>query len=265
MAYNPVMNDPLILIIVFLFGIMFGSFLNVVIYRLPLEKSIVKPPSSCPRCGSRIKYYDNIPILSYLLLRGKCRQCEAKISSRYPAVEFLAGALSVFAIYHFGLNLKGIETLILSLAFIAIFFIDLDYTIIPDLITLPGIVIGFAVSFAPGAFINWDQSLIGLLVGGGSFYLVGMIGQFAFKKEALGLGDVKFAAMLGAFVGWQNLLLTLVLASFFGSVIGIIVMLVQGKGRKSYIPFGPFLVVGAWISIYFGDSIFRAYLDFVGL
>ncbi len=265
MVYNHVMNDPLFLTIVFLFGIMFGSFLNVVIYRLPLEKSIVKPPSSCPRCGSRIKVYDNIPILSYLLLGGKCRACKAKIPIRYPAVEFLAGALSVFAIYHFGLNLKGIETLILSLAFIAIFFIDLDHTIIPDLITLPGIVIGFAVSFAPGAFVHWDQSLIGLLVGGGSFYLVGMIGRFAFKKEALGLGDVKFAAMLGAFVGWQNLLLTLVLASFFGSVIGIIVMLMQGKGRKSYIPFGPFLVFGAWISIYFGDSIFRAYLDFVGL
>lgn len=265
MAYNPVMNDPLILIIVFLFGIMFGSFLNVVIYRLPLEKSIVKPPSSCPQCGSRIKVYDNIPLLSYLLLAGKCRNCKAKIPIRYPVVEFLAGALSVFAIYHFGLNFKGIETLILSLAFIAIFFIDLDHTIIPDLITLPGIVIGFAVSFMPGAFVHWDQSLIGLLVGGGLFFLVGMIGQFVFKKEALGLGDVKFAAMLGAFVGWQNLLLTLILASFFGSVIGIIVMIMQGKGRKSYIPFGPFLVVGAWISIYFGDSILRAYLDYVGL
>ena len=265
MTYNLVMNDSLILAIVFLFGIMFGSFLNVVIYRLPLDKSIVKPRSSCPQCGNQIKTRDNIPILSYLLLGGKCRNCKAKIPVRYPIVEFLGGALSVFAIYHFGLSMRGFETMALSLAFIAIFYIDLDHTIIPDLITIPGSVIGFGISFIPGAFIDWRQSLIGLLIGGGLFFLVGLIGQFIFKKEALGLGDVKFAAMLGAFIGWQNLLLTLILASFFGSIIGIAAIYLQGKGRQSYIPFGPFLVLGAWISIYFGDSIFRAYLDFVGL
>ncbi len=259
------MNASLTLTIVFLFGIMFGSFINVVIYRLPRGKSLVRPGSSCPQCGNPIKFYDNIPILSYLFLGGKCRGCAERIPIRYPIVEFVAGALAVFAVHQFGLNAKGIEAMALSLAFIAIFYIDLDHTIIPDLITLPGIAVGVAVSFIPGAFVDWSQSLLGLLVGGGSFYLVGMIGQFMFKKEALGLGDVKFAAMLGAFVGWETLLLTLILASFFGSIIGIAAIYLRGKGRQSYIPFGPFLVIGAWISIFFGDAIFRAYFDFIGL
>jgi len=171
----------------------------------------------------------------------------------------------MFAFYHFGFGIRGFESAFLSLLFIAIFFIDLDHTIIPDLITLPGIAIGFGLSFIPGAFINWTGSLIGILIGGGAFFLIGTIGQFVFRKEALGLGDVKFAAMLGAFVGWQSLLLVLVIASFLGSVVGIIAIYLSGKGRRSYIPFGPFLVVGAWISIYFGHSIIRAYLDFVGL
>ena len=259
------MHNPLILIFTFLFGVNFGSFLNVVIYRLPPGKSLIKPPSSCPQCGARIRAYDNIPIVSYIVLRGRCRHCGLRIPLRYLAVELLAGVLSVFAIYHFGLNIRGFESAFLSLIFIAIFFIDLDHTIIPDLFTLPGIVIGLALSFIPGALVDWAQAFIGILVGGGAFFLVGKVGQFVFRKEALGLGDVKFAAMLGAFVGWQSLLLVLVLASFLGSVVGIALIYFSGKGRRSYIPFGPFLVVGAWITIYFGDSIIRAYLRLVGL
>jgi leader peptidase (prepilin peptidase)/N-methyltransferase len=259
------MHDPILLMIVFVFGIIIGSFLNVLIYRLPRKLSLIRPRSKCPRCDSKIKFYDNVPIFSYLILRGKCRACGGKIPFRYPVVEALAGILSVVALFHFGITLRGFEALFLSLVFIAIFFIDLEFTIIPDVFTLPGVIIGFGISFFPDGFVNWNQSLIGLLVGGGSFFLVGMLGEFLFKKEALGFGDVKFAAMLGAFLGWQNLILILILASFLGSVVGIaMIYFTRKKGKSSYIPFGPFLVAGALIAVYFGDIIIRAYLDFIG-
>ncbi len=259
------MRDPILLALVFLLGITLGSFLNVLIYRLPRRLSLIRPSSRCPRCDSKIKFYDNIPIFSYLILGGICRSCGSKISIRYPAVEASAGLLSVLALYHFGITPKGFEALFLSLIFIAIFFIDMEFTIIPDVFTLPGIIIGFGISFLPGGFVNWNQSLIGLLVGGGSFFLVGMLGEFLFKKEALGFGDVKFAAMLGAFLGWEFLILVLILASFLGSVVGIaIIYFARKKGKPHYIPFGPFLVAGAMIAIYFGNIIIRAYLDFIG-
>lgn len=259
------MHDPFILTLVTLFGLAIGSFLNVVIYRLPLGKSLIRPTSSCPQCGEPIKPYDNIPIISYIILKGRCRNCGERISPRYVLVESISGAAALLAILYFGLNVRGIETAILSFVFIAIFFIDLDHTIIPDLFTIPGIVIGLGVSFIPGAFVNWSQALLGALIGGGAFFLVGTVGRLVFRKEALGLGDVKFAAMLGAFIGWMNLLLVLVLASFFGSLVGIALIVLSKKGKRSYIPFGPFLVAGAWLTIYFGDQIIRAYLQFVGL
>ncbi len=264
--YGFTMSDPVVLAIVFIFGITFGSFLNVLIYRIPKKKSIVSPPSSCPGCGTDIRFYDNIPIISFLILGGKCRNCRGKISFRYPFIEFLAGIVSVFAIFYFGLTVKGFEAAFLSLLFIAIFFIDLDHTIIPDVFTLPGILLGFAVSFAPNSFISWDESLIGIAVGGGSFMLVGLLGEFIFKKEALGFGDVKYAAMAGAFLGWKNLLLMLIIASFLGSIIGILlIVLSRKKGKSTYIPFGPFLTAGALIAMYFGDALIQAYLDLIGL
>jgi leader peptidase (prepilin peptidase)/N-methyltransferase len=252
-------------ILVFVAGLAVGSFLNVVIYRLPRGKSIIRPGSSCPGCDAKIRFYDNIPVLSYIMLRGRCRACGVRIPVRYPVIELLAGVLPLFAVYYFGFTVMGFEAAFLSLIFIPIFYIDLDYTIIPDLFTLPGILLGVAVSLVPGSFVVWQESLIGLIVGGGSFFLVAMIGQFVFKKEALGLGDVKFAAMIGAFLGWKSLLLVMILASFFGSVVGIALILFAGKGRKAYIPFGPFLVMAAWITLYFGPVIINAYLDFVGL
>lgn len=243
-----------------------GSFLNVLIYRLPRGLSIVRPPSSCPSCGGRINYYDNIPMVSYLILRGRCRHCGCRISIRYPAVELLSGILAVAAAYRFGLGLAGIEAVFLSFVFVVIFFIDLEFTIIPDLLTIPGMIIGLGVALIPGGFVNWSQSLIGLLVGGVSFFLVGIMGQFLFKKEALGLGDVKFAGMIGAFLGWQNLVLILFTASFLGSLVGLTVIYFSGKkGRSTYIPFGPFLVAGALIAMYFGGAIIGAYLDLIGV
>lgn len=260
------MKDPVVLVPVFLFGTIFGSFINVLIYRLPRNKSIVSPPSSCPRCGSRIEFYDNIPLLSYIILGGKCRRCGQPISIRYPAVELLAGLLAVAAIYRFGLNAAGFEAVLLSFMFIAIFFIDLEFTIIPDVFTIPGMVIGLGASLLPGSLIGWSQSLVGLLVGAISFFLVGMLGRLLFRKEALGFGDVKFAGMLGAFLGWQSLILTLILASFLGSVIGIAIIVLSGrKGKSTYIPFGPFLVAGALIAMYFGNTMIRAYLHLIGV
>jgi len=259
------MHDPLILAVVFLFGTIFGSFLNVLIYRLPRDISIVKPGSHCPKCKEPVKPYDNIPILSYLILRGKCRHCGTKISPRYMLVEFLAGLLAVASVYYFGLNVKGIVAAYLSFVFVAVFFIDLEFTIIPDFFTLPGVIIGLAVSFLPGAFVGWKESLIGIAVGGGVFYLVGKLGELAFKKEAMGLGDVKFAAMLGAFLGWKSLLLIFILASFLGSVVGLSIIFFssRSKGKSTAVPFGPFLVVAATIAIYFGDIIIAVYLNFI--
>ena len=260
------MKDPVILFLVFLFGISFGSFLNVLIYRLPLKISLINPPSKCPGCDAGIRFYDNIPIVSYLILRGRCRSCGMRISPRYPIIEFLSGLLAVYAIFRFGFTIKGIEVAFLSLIFLAIFFIDLDHTIIPDVFTIPGIIIGFAVSMLPGAIIVWEQSLIGIAVGGGGFALVGILGRLIFRKEALGFGDVKYAAMVGAFLGWKNLVLMLIIASFLGSVIGItLILLSSKKGKSTYIPFGPFLTVGAWIAVYFGRDLIRAYLQLVGI
>jgi leader peptidase (prepilin peptidase)/N-methyltransferase len=260
------MNDPVILIFTALVGLAFGSFLNVLIYRIPRKKSIVSPPSSCPGCANPIKFYDNIPLISYVILKGKCRHCQTKISLIYPLIELLTAFSAVLAVYIFGLTVQGFITVYLSFVFIAVFFIDLEFTIIPDVFTLPGIIIGFAVSFIPGSFVSWSESLIGIAVGGGAFILVGIIGELIFKKEALGFGDVKLAAMFGAFLGWQKLLLILLISSFFGSVIGVIYMyLTSKKGKSSYIPYGPFLVIGAWISIYLGDLIIKSYLQFIGV
>jgi leader peptidase (prepilin peptidase)/N-methyltransferase len=179
-------------------------------------------------------------------------------------VELAAGILAVFSIYYFGLTLRGFEAIFLSFVFLAIFFIDLDFRIIPDSFTLPGIVIGLGLSFVPGAFVGWKEALIGIAVGGSAFYLVGLLGELLFKKEAMGFGDVKLAAMMGAFLGWQNLLLILILASFLGSVVGIgLVLFSRRQAGSTYIPFGPFLVLAAVIAIYAGERIIRAYLGLI--
>ncbi len=258
------MHDPFVLGFVFLFGIAFGSFANVLIYRLPLELSLVRPPSHCPKCDKEIKFYDNVPLLSYIWLGGKCRNCRTPISLRYPIVEAIAGILVVLAIFHFGFTPKGFIAAFLSLIFVPIFFIDLDHRIIPDQLDLPWIAVGFAVSFIPGAFVNWFGSLLGIVVGGGIFALVMWLGGVVFKKEAMGFGDVKLAAMMGAFLGWVNILLILVMASFLGSVVGLaLIAMTRKKGGSTYVPFGPFLVVAALIAIYWGDAIIAAYLGYI--
>ena len=240
-------------------GAIVGSFLNVCISRLPKEESIVRPGSHCPKCKTPIQYYDNIPLLSYLLLRGKCRYCQASISIQYPIVEAITALSSFFLFITYGVSLSFIFYFSFVAALIAITIIDLYHQIIPDVISLPGIVIGLLGSLIIPQITFWS-SLIGVLSGGGSLFLVATVYQWLFKREGMGGGDVKLLAMIGAFLGWKAVILTILLSSFIGSIIGITVMLIKGKDFKYAIPFGPFLALGAVISLFFGESLIHWYL-----
>ena len=244
----------------FLMGLCIGSFLNVCIYRLPAAKSIVHPRSMCPHCDFLIPFYDNIPVLSYLWLKGKCRRCKAKIPMRYPTVELLGGLFALGAYLRFGL---GIETLIYYLfiaALLVVTFIDIDHRIIPDVITLPGIPICFAASFALSA-ITYKDALLGILIGGGSLFLVAWVYSIITKKEGMGGGDIKLLAMMGAIVGWQGVFFTIFVASLVGTLAGLAVMLQSRKGMKLAVPFGPFLSIGAITYIFFGNQLVNWYFN----
>ena len=241
-------------LILFIFGSCIGSFLNVCIYRVPNSKSIVYPPSACPGCNTPIRFYDNIPIISFLLIRGKCRSCQAVISIRYPLVELMAGLFAVCAFLKFGLTIEALISYIFIASLIVITFIDIDHRIIPDAISLPGIPIGFAASFF-SPVITYLESLIGILVGGGSLLLVAWVYGLITHKEGMGGGDIKLLAMIGAFVGWQGVLLTIFLSSAIGTLCGLLVMIRSRKNMKLAIPFGPFLAMGAMIHIFFGNEL----------
>jgi leader peptidase (prepilin peptidase)/N-methyltransferase len=240
-------------------GAIVGSFLNVCISRLPKEESIVRPGSHCPKCKTPIRFYDNIPLLSYLLLRGKCRYCQASISIQYPIVEAITALSSFFLFITFGVSLSFFYYFSFVAALIAITVIDLYHQIIPDVISLPGIVIGLLGSLVIPQITFWS-SLIGVLSGGGSLFLVATVYQWLFKREGMGGGDVKLLAMIGAFLGWKAVILTIFLSSFIGSIIGITVMLIKGKDFKYAIPFGPFLALGAVISLFLGENLISWYL-----
>lgn len=255
-------NDIITYGIAFLFGSAIGSFLNVCIYRMPRNISIVFPSSRCPSCNTPIKPLDNIPVLSYLLLGGRCRVCKAKIAFRYPLVEFLNASLYVLVVWRYGLNWDAVIYCVFCSALIVITFIDLDFQIIPDRISLPGIPIGLiAGSFLlPDPFIRFSAlgfkaSVIGFLVGGGLFYLVALV-----SRGGMGGGDIKMMAMVGSLTGWKSVLLTTFLGSLSGSLVGIFLMVFKGKGRKTKIPFGPFLALGSLITLFFGQEILSWYL-----
>lgn len=237
-----------------LFGLCLGSFANVCIYRIPLNKSIVHPPSSCPQCGGRIRYYDNIPVISYLFLLGRCRQCKASVSWRYPLVEILMTLLSLALFIRFGYHPQYFLFLLFAGTLLTLSFIDLDHKILPDVLTLPGIAVGWAVSFLPGG-ISWLDSLIGLVSGGGALYLVAALYARITGREGLGGGDMKLLAMIGAWLGWISLPLIVLMSSLSGAVIGSVFILVGGKGARTQIPFGPFLSLGALSYLFFGREI----------
>lgn len=253
------MTHLLFILTAFLFGSIVGSFINVCIYRLPSGISIISPGSFCPNCGSPIKPYDNLPILSYILLRGKCRNCRLPISLRYPAVEIIAASVSAALAAKFSLSPIFGAFFLFTMLLLTIAFIDLENKIIPDIISLPGIIVGLLLSLLLGQ-TSFLSSVIGTLVGGGLLYGTALATQAILKKEGMGGGDIKLLAMIGSFLGWQKTLLTLFLAVFVGSIIGGIYILASGKGKSEPIPFGPFLSLGAILSVFAGDELINSYL-----
>ena len=246
-------------IVSIIFGALIGSFLNVCIFRLPKEESIVTPGSHCPHCQKPIKFYDNVPLVSYILLNGKCRYCRESISIQYPLVEGITALVSLILFVRFGPTLSYVFYFSFIAALIVISIIDLYHQIIPDVISLPGIGVGLLASLAIPQ-IDIIDSLIGALLGGGSLFIVATLYQWLFKREGMGGGDVKLLAMIGAFLGWKAVILTILLGSLLGSVSGIIVMVLRGKDFKYAIPFGPFLSLGAVISLFYGQDLIRWYL-----
>jgi leader peptidase (prepilin peptidase)/N-methyltransferase len=247
----------------FVAGAIFGSFLNVVIYRMPRGRSIVRPPSACPECGELIRPRDNVPILSYLLLRGRCRACGVRISPRYPLVESISGVvpLLLYGAYGPGPRLAVYWPLAAVLTVLA--FIDLDERIIPDRITLPGIAVGLVAAPLLG-LTTFPQSLIGAVVGGGALYAIGFLGGLAFGKESMGGGDVKLAAMLGAFLGWRSTILLLFAAFLMGAVVGIGIIARKGRDTDRTVPFGPFIAAGALVAMVWGERILDWYRGLLG-
>ncbi len=245
--------------IIFTIGLVIGSFSNVCIYRIPRNESLVWPGSHCPKCSKQIKFYDNIPLISYIILKGKCRNCGEPIPLQYPIVELATGLFYLALYLFYGLQLIALVYMILCSVLIIISFIDLKVEIIPDTISLPFIVIGFLLSFFLRN-INPLDSMLGIITGGGSLLLVAIFGSKLFKKEAMGGGDIKLAAMIGAFFGWKLTLLSLFLSFFLGSIIGIIVLAASKDKSNNIIPFGPFIALGAMISMFWGNAIIHWYL-----
>jgi len=249
-------------IAVFIFGLCIGSFMNVCIYRLPTTQSISDPPRSmCPNCGGPIKFYDNIPVLSYLWLKGRCRHCNDPISFRYPLVEMISGLFALCAFLEFGLTLEALIYYGFIASLIVVTFIDIDHQIIPNIITLPGIPISFLATFAIPK-ITFFESILGLLLGGGALYFVGWAYYLIKKEEGMGGGDIKLLAMIGALLGWKGVFFTIFVGSALGTFSGMIMILyTRLMNMKHRIPFGPFLSIGAIIYIFYGQKIIAWYFN----
>ena len=246
-------------IIIFVIGACIGSFLNVCIYRLPAGKSIATPGSMCLKCGGKIRFYDNIPIISYLVLKGKCRQCAAPISIRYPMIELMSGLFALAVFLHFGITPAALIYYVFIATLLVITFIDIDHRIIPDVISLPGIPIFFLAAIAT-ALLTWKEALLGILIGGGILLLIALLYYALTRKEGMGMGDVKLLAMIGALVGWKGVFFTIFVSSAVGTLSGLLVMLVTRQNMKLKIPFGPFLAIGAVVYIFYGSELIRWYL-----
>jgi leader peptidase (prepilin peptidase)/N-methyltransferase len=243
-------------VILTLAGAAVGSFLNVCILRIPEGLSIVSPPSRCPHCGSAIRFYDNIPILSYLLLRGKCRDCRGRISPRYPFVEGLTAAATLLLFVQFGLTPAFFAVFVFTCTLIVITFIDLDHQIIPHAITLSGIPL-FSLLAVFGMGLSFVDSFLGIMIGAGTLYFVAVYYEALTGREGMGGGDVNLFAMLGAFFGWKALLPILLGSSLLGAVVGLSAMAIRGKDMKYAIPFGPFLCSAAFLFLFFGNDLLR--------
>lgn len=247
-------------IIIVLFGLAWGSFLNVVIYRLPRGQSLVRPPSSCPRCGKRIRAYDNIPVLSFLLLRGRCRSCGARISFVYPVVEILT-ALCFFLLYvQYSLSLHFFSSCLFASALIALGFIDYFHQILPDEITLPGLVLALIYAFFR-LDLSLRQALVGAVAGASFLLFIYAAYYFLRKKEGLGMGDVTMMLFVGAYLGWLKAFLTLIAASLAGAAVGLFLLYFRKKDLHFALPFGTFLAPAAFFSLVWGERLITAYLS----
>lgn len=260
-------------IIVFIFGSIMGSFLNVCIHRMPKSESVVWPRSHCPKCKKRIPGYDNIPFLGFIFLKGRCRFCKEKISLRYPLVELITALLFLSFFMRYGLSYNFFFYIVLASALIIATFIDISHRIVPDEVSIGGLIVGFILSSVRGVNLNpltfsfkpMLSSIFGIIVGGGVIYLTGWLFNLVYFKmlknppvndetESMGLGDVIILAMIGSFLGWPRALLTFFIAPFFGAVIGIIIMITK---KDHTMPYVPFLSLAALISIFWSDKIFR--------
>jgi leader peptidase (prepilin peptidase) / N-methyltransferase len=246
--------------IFFIYGALLGSFANVIIYRLPLGESVVKPRSHCRNCRNMVAWFDNIPIVSFLMLRGRCRHCQAQFSWRYPLVEFLMGLIFCALYLHLGFSFFLLEAIIFSFGLVTVSFIDLDHMILPDVFTLSGIVIGLV-----GAAINPDrtivEALIGVLAGGGFLWAISTIYFLLRKQEGMGGGDIKLLAWIGAVLGWQSVPFVILSSSLFGTLVGLVVMSRTKGGMQTAIPFGPYLALGALFFIFGGSQLAHAYIS----
>lgn len=280
--------------LVLIFGLLVGSFLNVVIYRLPimfkkewkddccnylkenynasiqLETSdepsapfnLIKPDSTCPKCGHKIRAWENIPVLSYLFLKAKCSNCKTAISFRYPFIEILSATLAATCAWHFGFNLAGISAIALSFALITLAWIDYDTQYLPDQIILPFLWLGLLLNL-DGTFTDINSSIIGAIAGYLSLWTVYQVFKLLTKKEGMGFGDFKLLALLGAWMGWQYLPLIIILSSLVGSIIGITLILFKQHQRDKPIPFGPYLAIAGWIALVWGQQINASYLNWI--
>ncbi len=242
-----------------LLGLCLGSFANVVIHRLPLNESVVKPRSRCPSCKTMILWYDNIPVLSWLFLAGKCRSCKVRIPVRYPFVELLMGVVFAAVYFRFGLTWSCLEYLVLSFGLVTVSFIDLDHRIIPDEFSLSGIVLGLlGAALSPER--SFYDSIVGVLLGGGFFWAIAYLYLVIRKQDGLGGGDIKLLAWIGAYFGWVSIPFIILLSSILGTIFGL-VLIVRGGSLKSSLPFGPFIVVASYVYLFAGGDLARWYVD----
>lgn len=271
---------------VFIIGLAVGSFLNVVIYRLPqmmknqwqLEcahlnqqepptieaMNLAKPGSSCPSCHHKIRFYENIPVLSYILLRGQCSSCHTKISLRYPAIELLTAFMSVVVAYHFGPSPHALAGIFLTYILITLTFIDIDEQLLPDSITLPVLWLGIALSFF-GIFTDLESSVLGAIFGYLSLWSVYWLFKLITGKEGMGHGDFKLLALFGAWFGWQSILMIILMSSIVGAIIGISMILILGKDKNIPIPFGPYLAIAGWLILLAGPELNQLYFNISGI
>jgi leader peptidase (prepilin peptidase)/N-methyltransferase len=282
-AVTLIAGNPLAFgIIVFIFSLAIGSFLNVVIYRLPVvldrtwrrdceeitatpapEESerfnLVVPRSRCPHCGHEIRAWENIPVISYFLLGGKCSECKAPISFRYPVIESLTAILSTITALQLGPNMAGLAGVLLVWGLIALAFIDFDHQLLPDIIVLPGLWVGLLLN-TQGLFTNLESAVYGAVAGYVSLWLVYQLFKLVTGKEGMGFGDFKLFALFGAWLGWQQLPLIILLSSLAGAVLGLAMIVIAGRDKQLPMPFGPFLCIAGWIALLWGKDIVSGYL-----